>query len=164
LGGFLTACAAMATAFRWTPISNLHLTIRFVGSIDRQVVESIADRLAAQPLAGFDLEPGDVGTFKRGRLVRVVWLGLRSGEDAAGALAAKVEAQCVAAGLEAEPREYRAHATLARARPRDGSMLPPLPALPRLAPWRATELILYSSHLSKSGAVYEPIRTLPLSG
>jgi RNA 2',3'-cyclic 3'-phosphodiesterase len=163
LGHFLAACSAAAPTFRWTPISNLHLTIRFVGSVDRSVVEEVADRLVDQAPAGFELELGDVGTFKRVRLVRVVWLGLRSGAEAASALAASVEAECVRAGLVAGERRFQAHATLARARNRDGSELPPLPAAPRLGSWRATELVLYSSHLTKSGAIYEPIRTLPLT-
>jgi 2'-5' RNA ligase len=160
---FLAACAAAAPSFRWTPDSNLHLTVRFIGSIEREAVDRIADRVSALAPAGFELALGDLGTFKRGRLVRVVWLGLRSGAEAASALAAQVEAECVQAGLVGEPRAFQAHLTLARARPRAGSELPPLPPVPQLGPWRASELILYSSHLSKTGAVYEPIRTLPLT-
>ena len=163
MGRFITACAALAPDFRWTPISNLHLTIRFVGSVDRDVVEGIADRLSAQALAGFELELGGIGAFKRSRLVRVVWLGLRSGADAAGALAGKIEAECSVAGLESEPRAFTAHVTLARARHRDGSELPPLPEVPRTEPWRAAQLVLFSSHLGKSGAVHEPIRMVPLA-
>jgi 2'-5' RNA ligase len=163
LEDFITACAAEAPSFRWTPLSNLHLTVRFIGSIEREAVDQIADRIGALAPAGFDLALGDLGTFKRGRLVGVVWLGLRSGTEAASALAAKVEAECARAGLVAEVRPFQAHLTLARARHRDGSALPPLPPPPLLEPWRATELVLYSSHLSKAGAVYEPIRTVPLS-
>jgi RNA 2',3'-cyclic 3'-phosphodiesterase len=162
LGRFITECAALAPNFRWTSTSNLHLTVRFVGSVDRELVEAIADRLDAQALAGFEVELGDIGAFKRSRLVRVVWLGLRSGAEAAGALAAKVEAECGAAGLEGEHRAFTAHVTLARARHRDGSELPPLPVVPQLGPWRAEELVLFSSHLSKAGAVHEPIRRVPL--
>jgi 2'-5' RNA ligase len=163
LGDFITACTAAAPSFRWTPVTNLHLTIRFIGGIEREAVDQIADRIGALAPVGFDLALGDLGTFKRGRLVRVVWLGLRSGPEAASALAAQVEAECARAGLVAEARPFQAHLTLARARHRDGSALPALPPPPALGPWRATELILYSSHLSKAGAVYEPIRTVPLS-
>jgi 2'-5' RNA ligase len=163
LGRFITACAALAPNFRWTAIANLHLTIRFVGSVDRDVVEGIADRLSAQALTGFEVELGDIGAFKRSRLVRVVWIGLRSGAAAAGALAGKVETECKSAGLESEPRAFTAHVTLARARHRDGSELPPLPEVPRLEPWRAAEVVLFSSHLGKGGAVHEPIRTVPLN-
>jgi RNA 2',3'-cyclic 3'-phosphodiesterase len=162
LGHFITGCAAAAPTFRWTPVSNLHLTVRFIGTIKRETVDRIADRIGAVEPAAFELALGDLGTFKRGRLVRVVWIGLRSGGAAASALAAQVEAECVRAGLVGEARAFQAHLTLARARQRDGSMLPPLPPVPQLGPWRTTELVLYSSQLSRTGAIYEPIRTLPL--
>jgi len=163
LADFITACAAAAPSFRWTPVSNLHLTVRFIGSIDRAAVDQIADRIGALTPPGFELALGDLGTFKRGRLVRVVWLGLRSGREAASALAEQVEAECLRAGLVGDERAFQAHLTLARARHRDGSELPPLPPVPQLEPWRATELVLYSSHLSKTGAIYEAIRTLPMA-
>jgi 2'-5' RNA ligase len=163
LGHFITASAALTPSFRWTPISNLHLTVRFIGSIEREAVERIASRIGELPLGGFELELGDIGTFKRGRLVRVVWLGLRSGADAATALSAQVEAECRSAGLVADERPFQAHVTLARARQRNGSELAPLPPVPHAGPWLATELVLYSSHLSRTGAVYEAIRKLPLT-
>ena len=163
LGHFINGCADVAPTFRWTPASNLHLTVRFIGSIERETVDRIADRIGAVGPEAFELALGDLGTFKRGRLVRVVWIGVRSGGEAASALAAEVEAECVRAGLVGDARAFQAHLTLARARQRDGSMLPPLPPVPQLGLWRATELVLYSSHLSRTGAVYESIRTVPLT-
>lgn len=163
LDTYLAACTATAPEFRWTPASNLHLTIRFIGTVERSGVDGIADRLAAMRLAGFELEMGEVGTFKRGRLVRVVWLQVRAGAEPARELAALVEGECARAGLVPEARPFQPHLTLARARARDGAALPPLPAPPRLPPWRADELILYSSHLGRAGSVYEPLRRLRLS-
>lgn len=163
LDPFLAACAAITPDFRWTPSSNLHLTARFLGSIEQLVAEGIADRLAERSLARLDLELGDVGTFKRGRLVRVVWLKVRTGAEAASELAAQVEAECVRAGLIPEARPFQPHLTLARARARDGAVLPPLSKPPELQPWRADELILYRSHLGRAGSVYEPLRRLRLS-
>jgi 2'-5' RNA ligase len=162
LAQFVAACAERAPEFRWTPAANLHLTLRFVGQVERSVVEEIADRLGARSLPAFDLEPGDLGTFKRGRLVRVVWLGLRTGGEAAKRLAAEIEAECVNAGLDGEKRPFRAHLTLARARPRDGAVIPGLPEPPHLAAWRASQLVLYSSRLGRTGSVYEPLRVVQL--
>ncbi|HEX9099976.1 MAG TPA: RNA 2',3'-cyclic phosphodiesterase [Candidatus Dormibacteraeota bacterium] len=162
LAVFLTACAAAAPQFRWTPAANLHLTVRFIGNVHRIVVDAIADRLAARPLHAFDLELGSLGNFGRGRHVRVVWQGLRDGAEAVSALAGEVEVECAAAGLEGEKRPFQAHLTLARARARDGAELPPLPEPPRLSSWRAGELILFASRLSRAGAVYEPLRALKL--
>ena len=163
LGGFLAASAEVAPRFRWTPAGNLHLTVRFIGSADRDLVEGIADRLADLGLSAFDLGLGDLGTFKRGRLVRVVWQGLRSGAEALTALAGRVDSECEAAGLPGEKRAFQAHLTLARARARDGAELPSLPAPPVVTPWRASELVLYASRLSKTGAVYEPLRAVQLN-
>jgi len=162
LAAFVAACAEAAPQFRWTPAANLHLTVRFIGSVDRTLVEGVVDRVTDRAPSPFDLELGDLGTFKRGRLVRVVWLGLRSGLEPLARLAAEVEDECVKAGLPAEKRPFRAHLTLARARARDGASLPPLPPAPKLEPWRAGELVLYSSQLGRSGAVYEPLRLVKL--
>ncbi len=159
---YLAACKATASEFRWTPAENLHLTVRFIGSVDRMVLERVADRLDDLRLPAFELELGDVGTFKRGRLVRVVWLQVRAGADEARQLAAQIEAECVRAGLEHDSRPFQPHLTLARARPRDGAAIPALPSPPDVPRWRAEELVLYSSHLGRGGAVYEPLRKLRL--
>lgn len=162
LARFVGSCADIAGEFRWTPAENLHLTIRFIGSVSRIGVEGIADALAANPPASFGVELGEVGTFGRGGAARVVWLGLRLGAEGAALAAARVEEECVRAGLPPEERAFTAHLTLARARPRGGAKLPELPPAPRLQPWRADQLLLYSSHLTRSGALYEPLRSIGL--
>lgn len=162
LGGFLAECTTLAPEFRWSVTENLHLTVRFVGTVDRAVVEAIADRLDGAAGPAIQLALGEAGTFKRSRLARVVWLGLKSGADDLSSLAVRVEAECRGAGLAPEARAFHPHLTLARARSRDGARQPELPAIPKLAPWRADELILYWSHLKKNGAVHEPIRRIVL--
>lgn len=162
LADFINKCSESAPGFRWTPGSNLHLTIRFIGQADLAVVEGIADSLSAASLPAFDVELGELGTFRRGRLVKVVWQGLASGSEAVIALARKVDAECAAAGFPSEKRPFQAHLTLARARSREGAPLPMLPPPPRPGSWRANELVLYESRLGRSGAVYEPLRVLSL--
>jgi 2'-5' RNA ligase len=163
LDGYLSECASRAPEFRWTSAANLHLTVRFLGHLDRAVAEGIADRLDGAGLQAFDLRLGEAGTFKRGRLARVVWIGLETGAAELSSLAATVEAECTAAGLEPEQRKFNAHLTLARARARDGAVLPALPPAPGQPAWRADELILYESRLGRAGSVYEPLRRLRLS-
>ena len=158
---FIQECAAAAPDLRWVD-ANLHLTVRFVGSVERVVVEAIADRVEGSVGTSFELGLGELGTFRRGRLARVVWLDVGVGADELIALAARVEAECVAAGLVPEERPFKPHLTLARARSRDGAVLPKLPSPPAFRPWRVGGLVLYSSHLGRGGALHEPIREIAL--
>jgi 2'-5' RNA ligase len=159
---YLGLCAERAPAFRWTPDANLHLTIRFLGHVDAAIAEGIAERVAEADLQGFELQLGEVGTFKRDSLARVVWLGLDAGATESKKVAAVVESACLAAGLEAETRTFSPHLTLARARAREGARLPELPPSPRFEAWHADQLILYRSILGRAGAVYEPLRSINL--
>jgi len=162
LAGFLATCQQLAPEFRWTPAENLHLTLRFLGQVERSLADGIADRVAAAGPRAFELALGGTGAFKRGRLSRVVWLGLSTGDREIAVLASLVEGETVSAGMEAEGRPYHPHLTLARARGREGAALPQLPTPPALEPWRARELVLYRSRPGRGGSVYEPLRTISL--
>lgn len=159
---FLARCAGVAPAFRWEPADKLHLTVRFLGHLNLPVAEGIAQAVEAERPAAFEVALDGLGTFKRGRLSRVVWLGLSQGVEPARQLAALVEDRCRRAGLEPETRAFSAHLTLARARDRDGARLPELGAPPVLAAWRAAALVLYRSHLGRGGSVYEALQSISL--
>lgn len=160
---YVARCASAAPAFRWVAASNLHLTVRFLGHVERALTERLADVIEADGLEAFELQLGaELGFFKRGRLARVVWIGLAGGAEPAGALAENVEARCRQAGLEPETRAFNPHLTLARAKGRDGAPLPALSAPPAMSAWRADELILYRSQMGRGGSVYEPLRRIRL--
>lgn len=143
--------------------SNLHLTVRFIGSIEVATAEATARRVAASAPEAFELEVGGLGRFGPGRRERVIWLGLTRGGAELLRLASAVEAECVRAGLPAETRPLHPHLTLARAADRGGASPTELGEPPPLAPWRATELVLYRSHLRRGGSVYEAVSTIPLA-
>jgi 2'-5' RNA ligase len=159
---YLEQCEKLAPQFRWTLDEKLHITVRFLGHLEQRTAEGIADQIEEGEPRGFELKLGGRGSFKRGRLARVVWLGLSAGEGECVELASRVEAECVRAGLDTEGRRFHPHLTLARARARDGAKLPDLPMPPELAAWRAGELVLYRSHLGRGGSVYEALRTIRL--
>lgn len=159
---FLTRCAALAPRFRWEPSTKLHLTVRFLGHVELSVAEAISRNVEADAPSAFDLRLERIGTFKRGRLARVVWIGLAEGVEPVRRLARIVESRCREAGLDPETRAFSAHLTLARSRDRDGSPLPELGEPPALPAWRADGLVLFRSHLGRGGSVYEPLTVIPL--
>ena len=162
LAGYLERCAALAPGFRWVPAESLHLTLRFLGTVEEPVLRAVAAQLAEIRQAPFDARVGGLGTFG-GRRATVAWLGLPEGGEEAATLAAACEEACRRAGLEPEERRFRPHLTLARARDRRGEPLPDLPAPPELPAWEVTELVLFESRLGGGRPpVYVPMETFSL--
>jgi 2'-5' RNA ligase len=140
----------------------LHLTLRFLGNVDSERLESLGSLLEEIRSSPFELELGDAGAFGSGRHKRVLWLGIAKGAEAAEELAAAVERACVEAGLAPEERPFRAHVTLARARDRRGAAAPALGPLPVLQPWTASDFVLFRSKPGPRGSEYIPLRTFRL--
>jgi len=98
---------------RWVAADNLHVTLRFIGTVDESQAEDYAtalDDVLAQP---FDLRVKGVGTF--GRPPHNLWAGVA--DQPAGVLAhlqARVESVLVRAGLPPEGQKFSPHVTLAR--------------------------------------------------
>jgi RNA 2',3'-cyclic 3'-phosphodiesterase len=158
----LAECARAAPGYRWVERDSLHLTLRFLGNLEPEAVERVRAELAAVRGAPFSLALDSQGTFGPRSAPRVVWIGVGAGMDECAELAARVEAACERAGMEPEPRPFRAHVTLARART-EGERLPPLPDPPALEPWTVADFALYESRLRQQPR-YVVLRRYPLSG
>ena len=153
-------------AARWQDDEQLHLTLRFIGEVDRPQAEDVAAALgrvhAVQPVAALS----GVGSFDQRGGIDTLWAGLAPASPLAR-LHASVEQACVRAGLTPERRAYRPHITVARL-PRSAGTSPEIAAwLVRHAalasqPFAFSHLVLYQSHLGRGGASYEPVARWPL--
>jgi 2'-5' RNA ligase len=153
LGAHVEECARRAPGYRWVPAANLHLTLRFLGSLEGSRLERLREGLERVRLTAFELDLDGRGSFGPRAAPRVVWLGVGAGRENCAALAEAVEEVCAAVGLESEARTFRAHVTLARARSTRSS-LPELPPPPRLEPWTVGDFVLYESRLGGRAATY----------
>ena len=99
---------------RWIESADMHITLRFVGDIDNAVADELAHFLAGIELDPFEVRIADLGAFG-GRDPRVLWAGVEGGEPLE-TLHRACERACRSAGLEAEPRSWHPHVTLARLR------------------------------------------------
>jgi len=151
---------------RWQDDEQLHLTLRFVGEVERPQAEDLADALAQVHAPAPVVALAGVGSFgARGR-ADTLWAGVAPAEPLRH-LHAKVEQACARAGLPPERRAYHPHVTVARL-PRS------LGGGPDVAAWCArhaalaseafalAHLVLYRSDLGRHGAVYEPVARWPL--
>ena len=150
--------------FRWQSEDQLHLTLRFVGEVERPVANDLADGLTRVRSGRFGLRVHSVGRFEQ-RSAGALWAGLEPKEPVA-ALAAKVERACVAVGLGPERRAFHPHITLARwGRGAAASLDPFLARHAALAsePFRVDAFHLYQSNLGRDGAHYEAVADYPLA-
>src|SRR4051812_33804755 len=142
--------------FRWQDDEQLHLTLRFVGEVDRPVAEDLADALGRISSERFWVRIRGVGHFEQ-RNSGALWAGVEPKAPLA-ALAAKVERACVAVGLEPERRTFHPHITLARWKGRRTrevhSFLERGHSLAS-APFEVAAFTLFESRLSRHGAHYE---------
>lgn len=75
----LAALAAPLPGVRWTPVDNLHLTLRFIGETDKVKQERFAQALAGLRVEPFILPVGDVGLFPTRGPAKVLWAGVGHG-------------------------------------------------------------------------------------
>jgi 2'-5' RNA ligase len=163
LAAHVEECARRAPDYRWVPPANLHLTLRFLGSLEQPGLELLQRLLRSVVGAPFELGLDGRGTFGPRAAPRVVWLGVGRGRQECANLARAVEAACRDAGLEPEARPFRGHVTLARAR-LERSRLPELPPPPPLEPWTVPEFVLYESRLGGPAATYLELERYRLAG
>ena len=99
---------------RWTDPDGWHVTLAFLGSTERALVEGLRERLAtvAEAHQATTSTTGGLGAFPTAARARVAWYGV---EDADGRMARLAADVAVAIGLVAS-RPLRPHLTLARAR------------------------------------------------
>jgi 2'-5' RNA ligase len=150
--------------FRWQDDEQLHLTLRFLGEVDRPIAEDVASALTRIHSAALELRVAGVGRFEQ-RSSGALWAGVEPKEPVA-ALAGKVERACQSAGLEPERRAFHPHITLARWKGRRTREVQDfLTQTGGLSShfFRVTEFILFESQLSRHGAHYEAIESFPLS-
>ena len=147
----------------WQAPEQLHLTLRFIGDIDRRRTEDIDAALAALRARPLDFRLNGVGWFDHGS--RGALFARAEPRDALAALHAKIDHALVRTGLAPEGRAYLPHITLARRRAGAADPAAWLEREAALASEAVTinRLALFESHLSRHGAQYEDVGRYPLA-
>lgn len=144
--------------FRWQDDAQLHLTLRFVGAVDRPQAEDLAHALTRVQAPPFALRIAGVGSFDH-RNSGALWAGVEPRPPVA-ALAAKIERACQSVGLEPERRAFHPHITVARwsgRRTRETRAWLDRQSALKSPTFDVTEFILFESQLSRHGAHYEVV-------
>ncbi len=151
---------------RWVRPESYHVTVRFIGEVDEGRFEDIHMALSRIQAPSFELMLDGVSTFGKASAPHTLWAGVQR-DETLSTLHAKVDRALITTGLEPESRKYSPHVTLARLKESSVRRLGGFVAansLFRAGPVRVGHFVLFSSFLSRSGAIYKPEAHYPLGG
>lgn len=149
----------------WVPAANLHVTMRFIGSVADELVEGIAGAAGkvARRHDPFEARALGTGVFPSPAQPAVLWVGVAP-SPALTALQKDVEAAMVDLGLEPEGRAFQPHVTVGRVKESRGGQ--------EAAGWLSgtldagssmvSELVVYESKTRAAGAEYVARARVPL--
>ena len=111
------------TSIKWVDPYSIHLTLKFLGSVDGDKISPITAAMAeaVQGVTPFRLEVKGLGVFPSLRRVQVVWVGVGGEVDKLAYLQQRLESSLAGLGFAPENRRFTAHLTLARVRDRASS-------------------------------------------
>jgi RNA 2',3'-cyclic 3'-phosphodiesterase len=148
---------------RWQDDDQLHVTLSFIGEVDRHQAEDIAAALAAidRPRPTITLQ--GAGAFDHKGLVHSLWAGIAP-DDALQQLHDRINRALLAAGAKPEQRAFKPHITLARLGKQAGPIEPFLARIAGLTSTAQTldAFFLFESRLGHNGASYEVVARYPL--
>ena len=150
----------------WVHREQLHLTLRFIGDADEETFLAVKEALRTVRSTSFSLTMKGVGHFPPGRRPRVFWVGMAESEPLE-ALQRQVETKIIGAGISPDERRFSPHITLARLKETPAERVLALEERHRMfsaGPFPVTEFYLYSSTLTREGAIHKREAGYPLGG
>jgi 2'-5' RNA ligase len=150
---------------RWVDVENYHMTLRFIGDVEGHVADEIANALDRVRRPSFSLTLSGVGAFGS-KKPHSVYAGATVSPDLY-ALQGEIDRICQRLGIDADPRKFTPHVTLARLRnssPIDVAHYLSARGNFSTAPFRVGRFVLMSSRDSVGGGPYVVEETWPLAG
>jgi len=153
---------------RWVRTEGIHLTLKFLGSIDEEQIDAIGDSIE-ECLADtkiFTVTVGSLGAFPNKEHPKVIWIGIENERGVLQKLQQAIDTKLTGLGFAAEKRTFSPHLTLGRIKSPKGKRT----VSQRLATMGACAcgtfdikgIFLFKSDLKPSGAVYTKLKSFAL--
>ena len=157
---------SLISGLKWTPVANLHLTLRFIGQVPQNRAASLQQALYRVKAASFRLHVAGLGLFQQ-RGGSILWAGVEK-EPTLMHLKRLVDEELWASGaLCADEKMYSPHVTLSRLKKPISPQLKNLVQENAAAHFGTTDVsdfVLFRSLLRPSGAIHEPVERYQLYG
>ena len=155
---------------RWVRPEGIHLTLKFLGSIEKREVEKICQTLEsiASACRPFELNFHGLGCFPGLRAPRVIWVGLDRGVESICLLQQAIEESLAQAGFAREERSFTPHLTIGRVRSQRGkeTLIRAIEMNRNIAlgGFWTREITFFRSELHPKGAIYTKMGVFPMKG
>ncbi len=161
---FLADLMGGISGARWQDDDQLHLTLRFIGEVDRHVAKDIHAVLGSIRQPPFELAVSGLGLFDKGGVPHTIWAGVTPPEPVQ-ALHKKVDQAILRVGIPPDQRAFHPHITLARLNRSAGPVHDFLARSGGVESqaFRVDAFGLFESQLTPAGAVYTQIESYPLA-
>lgn len=165
IGERLLAVEEPLRGFRWVEKEHLHLTLKYIGDVGEEMIESVTEKLEGIDNRDFIIDSGSLDTFSTRRGPSVIHARIERPHPHLIQLQKKVEDLCFSLGIEPEKRAYQPHITLCRcgdAHPETVRQFLKRHDSFALPPFQAESFQLLRSDPTPSGSLYTPLRTWQL--
>ena len=162
---------APESGVRWTSPGQMHLTLRFLGSVETERVERLVAELslACRKFGPLSLRAERIGFFPNDRRPRVLWAGVHDDTNSLASLQQAVGASVNNFTSEPAEKRFVGHLTLARIKEISRAEAVGLGraaagfASNRFGHWTADAVELIRSQLSSDGAKYSTVAKIELA-
>lgn len=147
----------------WSKPDNIHLTIKFLGDVESEMVAIVAGALTeiAEKQRSFEFTVKGLGGFPSIRRPRVLWAGVDDRSKELANLAKKIDDELIHFGFSRENRKFAPHLTLGRVKAPPGNSF--IQTFQQLnfdgGSVVVNQIVLFKSDLKPSGATYTPLAT-----
>lgn len=145
---------------RWQWPADMHLTLRFLGSVPEDQRCRISEAMRGLDFSSFDIRVHGVGSFAG----KVLWAAIES-NGYLDLLKRLVDERLAQVGMPVEEADFVPHVTLARTRKGAQSSVDAFLAEHRtleLTPWTVQYLTLFNSEPDSSGPAYRVVERYAL--
>lgn len=159
-----------ADVVRWTPIRNIHLTLKFLGDVSPANIDILKQMLTRESAqySAFDMSVEGIGSFPTPKRPRILWVGLNA-PASLPSIARNIETASAKLGYPTEERGFSPHLTIGRVRQNASTTdLQKIRAaldettVGNLGMARIDAINLYKSDLQPGGSVYTRLFSAPL--
>lgn len=151
----------------WVKPDNIHVTLKFLGEVSEEKIDAVysATQVGCQGRKTFRISLKGLGGFPNLKRPRVIWVGTSQGEKELVDLQSRIETELEKKGFPKEERKFTPHFTIGRIKfPKGIETLSEKVERAEFATpeFEVKEIVIMQSQLHPSGAIYTPLKKVPL--